>query len=315
MMQEMKILIVGRSGVGKDYLANLLKEKGMTQVLSYTTRPKRRPDENTHVFITPEEASTFTDKVATTMINGYEYFATRKQVEENDIYIVDPNGLHELMDNMPDTAFLIIYLEAGTEKAKEKAANRAADPEAEKTVFDERRESEDDQFTKFEKELDSKVDCGYCYNYIRMENDYRPDTFNEAIENIGNMRCGFKRTLRLVHLAKSEGILYTAGDKIRLFHDTDWKYMSEERFAMEVMNSPEGLGRIVRELFCRPSTLDRMNGYLYDMLDAYIKFTGLRYDAETEEYLSGIPLNMDRECMEAIENAHADLGYYLSIKK
>lgn len=339
MKQNYKILIVGRSGVGKDYLANLLKEKGMTQVLSYTTRPKRSTDENTHIFITPEEAATFTDKVATTVINGYEYFATRKQVEENDIYIIDPNGLHELMDNMPDTPFLIIYLKSGTEQAKEKAAGRSADPEKEKAVFDARRESEDDQFTKFEAELKGDV-VGHSYFFIRVENTYQPDVFDELVTQIENMRRVFVTTLGLVRKAKEKDILHTEGDRIRVFYDNGRKDLSEERFAMEVMNSPEGLGRIVRALLFDvvPELLTQPNGpviatssqepsekrgeeeirrllaeRLYGALDTYVQYTGLRYDEETEEYLSDVSLGMDEECMAAIENAHADLGHYLGI--
>ena len=317
MKDNFKLLIVGRTGSGKDYLARLLTEEGLSQLISYTTRPKRTPDEDTHIFITKEEADSIpkADKVATTVINGYEYFATRQQVEASDIYIIDPNGLHELMGNMPDTPFLIINVRADREEAKKRAMARGADPEKEAEIFEARYASESEQFTAFEKELESKEECENRYNYICMENDYRPETFDDAIENILNTRRAFRRTLKLVRMAKSEDLLYTAENKIRLFYDNDWKDMSEERFAMEVMNSAEGLGRILRELIFRPSTLDRMNGYLYDMLDAYIKFTGLRYDVETEEYLSDVPLNMGCECMAAIENAHADLVYYLSIKK
>ena len=87
----MKILIIGRSGSGKSTLANYLTEKyGLKQLESYATRPMRVKNEKGHRFITPEEAKNFTDRVAETVINGYEYFATRQQVDECDVYVIDP---------------------------------------------------------------------------------------------------------------------------------------------------------------------------------------------------------------------------------
>ena len=51
-----KILLVGESGSGKntiqDYLSSLY---GYVPLLSYTTRPRRIPEENTHTFITEDE--------------------------------------------------------------------------------------------------------------------------------------------------------------------------------------------------------------------------------------------------------------------
>jgi hypothetical protein len=70
------ILIIGRSGSGKDFLARELAKNGLSQVKSYTTRPPRYEGEDTHIFISAEEASRTEGKIATTVINGYEYFAT-----------------------------------------------------------------------------------------------------------------------------------------------------------------------------------------------------------------------------------------------
>ena len=47
------IAIVGRSATGKDYLLNAVIEKcpKLNNVIHWTTRPKRSPDENTYFFI------------------------------------------------------------------------------------------------------------------------------------------------------------------------------------------------------------------------------------------------------------------------
>lgn len=150
----MKYLIAGRTGSGKDFLAEKLMEYGLTAVKSYTTRPKRTDDEDSHIFITKEDADTITDKVATTTINGYEYFATKSQVESSDIYIIDPNGIYELAKNMPDTTFHLIYVMADDMDRKLHAVSRAEDKIKEELVFDDRDKSECIQFYDFEKELE-----------------------------------------------------------------------------------------------------------------------------------------------------------------
>ena len=51
------IAIVGRSATGKDYLLNAVIEKcpKLNNVIHWTTRPKRSPDENTYFFISEED--------------------------------------------------------------------------------------------------------------------------------------------------------------------------------------------------------------------------------------------------------------------
>ena len=149
-MKNTMILIAGRTGAGKDTYARILKEKGLKEVLSYTTRPKRYEDENTHIFITEKEAEEITDKVATTVINGYQYFATQRQIDEADYYIIDPIGIKELTQNCPDTSFYIIYIAALRDTRLQRAALRGDDTLKEIEIFEKRDESEDAQFTAFE---------------------------------------------------------------------------------------------------------------------------------------------------------------------
>lgn len=155
----MKILIIGRSGSGKSTLANYLTEKyGLKQLESYATRPMRVKNEKGHRFITPEEAKNFTDRVAETVINGYEYFATRQQVDECDVYVIDPKGLIELCKRMPDTTFYVAYLSASNNCRMKAATSRADDPEEEEEIFKKRNASEDDQFSEFENFLNFNDD-------------------------------------------------------------------------------------------------------------------------------------------------------------
>lgn len=150
----MLICIVGRTGSGKDYLAKKLEEKGLKVLKSYTTRPRRTENENTHTFITKEEADKITDKIAVTTINGYDYFATYTQVKENDIYVIDPNGLKILCENLKDEKIIIVYVYANDEERKKRAIERSDNLEKELEIFNKRNNSEDKQFTEFEKLLD-----------------------------------------------------------------------------------------------------------------------------------------------------------------
>lgn len=147
----MKIMVVGRSGSGKDTLANVLKDTyGYSQLYSTTTRPRRTPDEATHVFVTEEEANQMTERVAETVIDGYQYFATKGQFEECDIYVIDPRGLDCVCKNAPDIPLYVVYVEASQDTRLARAKSRAADPEVAEKIFYSRQADEDAQFSEFE---------------------------------------------------------------------------------------------------------------------------------------------------------------------
>lgn len=92
-------LFVGKSASGKTTIASMLESDGYTQVSSYTTRPPRHKNEIGHVFITEEEYDNLSNIVASTLYNGYRYCTTLDQIQNADIYVVDPNGVSVLLDN------------------------------------------------------------------------------------------------------------------------------------------------------------------------------------------------------------------------
>jgi guanylate kinase len=196
------ILIIGRSGSGKDHLARELSKHGLKQVLSYTTRPPRRPDEDTHIFIKPEESCNYKDKIATTEIAGCEYFATKQQMIDNDVYIIDPHGMYELIGNCPDIAFTIVYIDADIRDRYNKALDRVSLDNEElrmkaASVFTERQGSEYKQFSDFEAVLRDKSElarfkAGHpnISDVIVSHNDYRPETAKAlASRLINNCAC------------------------------------------------------------------------------------------------------------------------------
>lgn len=99
----MRWFVVGRTASGKDALRNRLEaELGWKFVKSCTTRSPRYPDEDTHTFVTWEEADSCSSKVARTFIRNTEgkmdeYYATKDEFESSDAYIIDPYGLYNLL--------------------------------------------------------------------------------------------------------------------------------------------------------------------------------------------------------------------------
>ena len=173
----MKFLIVGRTATGKDTLASILIYKYKWKfVKSMATRPKRYDDEDTHVFISEEQANAIPleDRVAYTKIGDYQYFATKEQVQESDAYIIDPNGVKVILEKMPEENFIIVYIRpVDRDIQKLNGTNRVDNTEHESKVFEKRYNAEDAQFTEFEDLLDSYR----IYNYKNVK---------DAIQHVNN---------------------------------------------------------------------------------------------------------------------------------
>ena len=91
-------LIVGCSGSGKTTITEQLEQKyGLKSIQSYTTRKPRYDGETGHTFVSDEEFDKLTDIVAYTEFAGNRYCATAEQVENNDLYIIDPKGVDFFM--------------------------------------------------------------------------------------------------------------------------------------------------------------------------------------------------------------------------
>lgn len=75
-------------------MVNTLKKKnGWKSVESYTTRAKRYEGETGHTFITDEEFDNLENVCALTVFDEYRYCATQEQIDESDIFVVDPDGV------------------------------------------------------------------------------------------------------------------------------------------------------------------------------------------------------------------------------
>lgn len=90
-------LIIGPSGSGKSTLVHNIQQEfpWLTDVPSYTTRPKRCENETGHIFVTQEEFDKL-DLIAYTKFNGYEYGVTKELLDQHSLYIIDKNGIESL---------------------------------------------------------------------------------------------------------------------------------------------------------------------------------------------------------------------------
>lgn len=93
------VLIVGESGSGKSTICDeLTKSYGLKQVKSYTTRPRRSANEDGHTFISNDEFSKLENICAYTYFDNHHYCATKEQVDNADLYIIDPYGVGYFME-------------------------------------------------------------------------------------------------------------------------------------------------------------------------------------------------------------------------
>jgi guanylate kinase len=153
--------IVGPSGCGKSTIVAELNKLGYTSVDSYTTRPKRTPDEKGHTFITDEEYNNLKNIVAHTVFNGYKYCVTTDMLKNCDLYIIDPPGIFTLKESGID--FKVIGLTLNKEECKNRMLNGRGDT-IEKV--EDRLKHDEKVFKDFEKI------CDYVINV------------NDSIENI-----------------------------------------------------------------------------------------------------------------------------------
>lgn len=107
-------LFVGKSSSGKTTIANLLETTyNYKSVESYTTRQPRYEGEHGHIFISEEEFDNLKNLVAYTEYNNHRYCATREQIDECDLYVVDVPGVETLLEKYStERSIYIFYFDA-----------------------------------------------------------------------------------------------------------------------------------------------------------------------------------------------------------
>lgn len=167
---------MGESASGKDTLTKrLCEELGMKMVVSYTTRPPRKGEVGTHVFVDDsvyEEMKESGNIAAYTEINSCKYWSTIEQLYENDVYIIDPIGLQTLEDLNLDIDLCSIYINVPVEVRLTRAIARGDKLDA----FASRAASELDQFVRM------KAHGGFDYSVNNLNDDKAFEVLKKIIE-------------------------------------------------------------------------------------------------------------------------------------
>lgn len=172
--EHVLLCVLGRTASGKDSLVNKLCERtGLKAITSYTTRPRREKEGDTHIFTireTYEQMQAEGNVAAYTEIAGNLYWTTIDQLYKNDIYIIDPNGVKTLKDlNLTNLRLVTVYINTPDEVREERALNLRKD---DKKKFRVRDYAEANQFREMLKNADfdyavSNVDFAKAYSTLR----------------------------------------------------------------------------------------------------------------------------------------------------
>lgn len=134
----MKVLIclIGKSGSGKNYIAQKLMKHGLEMIISCTTRQPRigECDNKDYYFITNEEFGLMesNDEFAEVVnYNGNKYGFTKKELSKiktkHCLAIVTPNGFEQLSELLKDHMVIPVYLDTDDTQRKEKLLSRHKD--------------------------------------------------------------------------------------------------------------------------------------------------------------------------------------------
>lgn len=123
-----KIVLVGKSSSGKDYLAKWLKSQGLRKSVMHTTRPIREGEVNgeTYHFISNES---FTEMIHRDEFYefdnfiGWYYGSTNEDFKQNQVFIKTPNGVSKIEPEDRKNCF-IIYLDMPDEVLYERLLKR-----------------------------------------------------------------------------------------------------------------------------------------------------------------------------------------------
>lgn len=172
--EHVLLCVMGRTSCGKDTLVNMLcKRTGMTSITSYTTRPRRNGEGDTHIFSTREvyeQMQAEGNVAAYTEIAGNIYWTTIDQLHEHDVYIIDPRGVETLRQlNLPNLRIVTVYINTPDDIRKERALTKRGD---DRMIYMKRDLSEKEQFRTMLRNADfdyavSNIEMAKAYSVLR----------------------------------------------------------------------------------------------------------------------------------------------------
>lgn len=111
-------VLVGESGCGKSTILSILKEQtGFKEVMSFTARPKRHPEENGYFF--SDEATYLQHKSAgiifeEAVVNGYHYWTLDSEYEYEGarFLIANVEGSDHVQEHLKDAHIVVIHIKS-----------------------------------------------------------------------------------------------------------------------------------------------------------------------------------------------------------
>ena len=172
------LCILGKTASGKDSLVNTLCERtGLKQIVSYTTRPRRVNEGDTHIFVNEDDYEQMRQDgviAAFTQIGEYKYWTTLNQLEDADVYIIDYVGLKTLQElNLSNIRLVSVYINVPDDIREDRALNKRKD---DRIKFRTRDLAERSQFRDLLKNADfdyaiSNVNFAKAYSVLRWISD------------------------------------------------------------------------------------------------------------------------------------------------
>jgi guanylate kinase len=172
--EHVLLCVMGRTSCGKDTLVGKLCERtGLTAITSYTTRPRRANEGDTHIFSTREEYEKMQvegNVAAYTEIAENIYWTTIDQLYEHSVYIIDPKGVETLRQlNLPNLRIVTVYINTPDDVRKDRALNKRGD---DRLAFMKRDMAEREQFRAMLRNADfdysiSNIDIAKAYSVLR----------------------------------------------------------------------------------------------------------------------------------------------------
>lgn len=176
--EHVLLCILGRTSCGKDTLVGKLCDRtGLTAITSYTTRPRRSGEGETHIFSTKEvyEQMLIEQNVAAyTEISGNIYWTSIDQLYKHSVYIIDYKGIQTLRHlNLPNLRLVTVFINTPDDVRKDRALNKRGDDRA---TFMKRDLAEREQFRTMLRNADfdysiSNIEWPKAYSVLRHISD------------------------------------------------------------------------------------------------------------------------------------------------
>lgn len=145
MKNKILVCLMGESGCGKTTVSRILEQKyGIVPVVSYTTRKQRFVGEPGHKFVSEEEFDKIpeSDMAAYTEFDGHRYCTTFSDLDQADLYVIDPNGIRTLIQKMNGRRRIhVVYLYVPEEIRRQRMRMRGDSEDAiEERIRNDRKE-------------------------------------------------------------------------------------------------------------------------------------------------------------------------------